>query len=239
MAIIAAAAKRARDKPKKALYDLGMGFKNIIGELCRQVEEKKLQNQDQGEPTMNKQSHYEGLKVARLLMVLSSISPLFILWAIRGSSLISDRYFLVFCALMVIIPNAFLWFRIMTARKLQERRELIIGASEDHREHLLVYLFAMLLPFYTENLSTWRTFGSALAALGFIVFLFWHLNLHYMNVLFAALGYRVFTIYPPADGNPLNGRTSQVLITRRVTVSNGDRVAAYRVSDTVYFEVNE
>jgi hypothetical protein len=32
------------------------------------------------------------------------------------------------------------------------------------------------------------------------VFLFWHLNLHYMNLLFAALGFRVFTVYPPADG---------------------------------------
>jgi hypothetical protein len=188
---------------------------------------------------MIKQNHYEGLKVARLLMVLSSISPLFILWAIRGSSLISDRYFLVFCGLMVIIPNAFLWLRVMIAKKLQERRELVIGTAEDHREHLLVYLFAMLLPFYTENLSTWRTFGSALAALAFIVFLFWHLNLHYMNVLFAALGYRVFTIYPPADGNPMSGRTSQVLITYRVTVLPGDRVTTYRISDTVYIEVNE
>jgi len=43
----------------------------------------------------------EGLRVARLLMVLSSISPLFILWAIRGNTLIPDRYFIAFCALMV------------------------------------------------------------------------------------------------------------------------------------------
>jgi len=36
----------------------------------------------------------EGLKTARLLMVLSSVSPLFILWAIRGNSLIPDHYFI-------------------------------------------------------------------------------------------------------------------------------------------------
>jgi hypothetical protein len=35
-------------------------------------------------------THREGLRAARLLMVLSSISPLFILWAIRGNSLIPD-----------------------------------------------------------------------------------------------------------------------------------------------------
>jgi hypothetical protein len=57
-----------------------------------------------------------------------------------------------------------------------------------------------------------------------------------MNLLFAVRGYRVFTIYPPIDGNPLSGRTSQVLITRRVAVLPGERLVAYRLSDTVYFE---
>jgi hypothetical protein len=88
-------------------------------------------------------------------------------------------------------------------------------------------------------LATWRDLAALLVALGFIVFLFWHLNLHYMNVLFAALGYRVFTIYPPSDGNPLSGKISQVLITRRVDLSTGQHVIAYRLSDTVFFEVNE
>jgi hypothetical protein len=181
-------------------------------------------------------THREGLKAARLLMVLSSISPLFILWAIRGNSLISDRYFIAFCALMVIFPNAFLWLRIRTARKQADKRELTIGTADDHRDHILVYLFAMLLPFYSEDLGNWRYLGASFAALAFIVFLFWHLNLHYMNLLFAALGYRVFTVYPPADGNPLTGKTRHAVITRRVSLSSGDRLIAYRLSDTVYLE---
>lgn len=183
--------------------------------------------------------HHEGLKVARLLMVLSSISPLFILWAIRGNSLIPDRYFIAFCLLMVVAPNGFLWLRLRTARRLQEKRELTVGKADDHRDHILVYLFAMLLPFYSEDLGSWRYLGSAVAALAFIVFLFWHLNLHYMNLLFAALGYRVFTVYPPCDGNPLSGKTSLALITRRVSLSSGEHLIAYRLSDTVYLEMDE
>ena len=179
----------------------------------------------------------EGLKVARLLMVLSSISPLFILWAIRGNSLIPDRYFIGFSALMVVVPNAFLWLRIRTARKQKDQRDITVGAADDHRNHILVYLFAMLLPFYSEDLGSWRDLGATVAALAFIVFLFWHLNLHYMNLFFAALGYRVFTVYPPADGNPLTGKTRQAVITRRVSLSPGDRLVAYRLSDTVYLEV--
>ncbi len=181
-------------------------------------------------------THREGLKAARLLMVLSSISPLFILWAIRGNSLIPDRWFIGFCALMVVVPNAFLWLRIRTAKKQADKREFTVGTADDHRDHILVYLFAMLLPFYSEDLGSWRYLGASFAALAFIVFLFWHLNLHYMNLLFAALGYRVFTVYPPADGNPLTGKTRQALITRRVSLASGDRVIAYRLSDTVYLE---
>ena len=187
---------------------------------------------------MTTMGHGEGLKMARLLMVLSSVSPLFILWGIRGTSIVPDVYFLTFCALMVVVPNAFLWLRIETAKKNHEIRELVVGTAEDHREHLLVYLFAMLLPFYGDTLATWRALGAALAALGFIVFLFWHLNLHYMNVVFAIFGYRVFTLYPAASGSPQSGRLNFVLITRRVTLVAGDCISAYRISDTVHFEAD-
>lgn len=181
----------------------------------------------------------EGLKFARLFMVLSSISPLFILWAIRGNALIPERWFLGICATMVIAPNVFLWVRISTAKKINEKRELVAGRTEDHRDHLLVYLFAMLLPFYATDLGSWRDLAAALTAVGFIVFLFWHLNLHYMNLVFAGLGYRVFTVYPPVSRNNLSGNQSWVLITRRVYVPEGEKLIAYRISDTVYLEGNK
>ena len=183
-------------------------------------------------------THREGLKAARLLMVLSSISPLFILWAIRGNSLIPDSWFIGFCALMIVVPNAFLWLRIWMAKKQADKRELTVGKSDDHRDHILVYLFAMLLPFYSEDLGNWRDLGATAAALVFIVFLFWHLNLHYMNLVFAALDYRVFTVYSPADGNLLSGKGRLALITRRVNLASGDRIVAYRLSDTVYLEAD-
>ena len=181
-------------------------------------------------------AHSEGLKAARLLMVLSSISPLFILWAIRGNSLVPDRWFIGFCALMVVVPNFFLYLRICIAKKQADKRALTVGTTDDHRDHILVYLFAMLLPFYSEDLGTWRDLGATVAALAFIVFLFWHLNLHYMNLIFAARGLRVFTVYPPAGGNALTGKTRYALITRRVSLASGDQIVVYRLSDTVYLE---
>ncbi len=181
----------------------------------------------------------EGLKIARLLMVLSSISPLFVLWAIKGSKLVPDSYLLSLCSLMVILPNFFLWMRIEAAKKHQMKSELVVGSAEDHRDHLLVYLFVMLLPFYPIDTGTWRDFAALIVALAFVVFLFWHLNLHYMNIIFAIRGYRVFTILPPQDDNPLSGRISLVLITPRTSVLSGDRIIAYRLSDTVFLEDKE
>jgi hypothetical protein len=137
----------------------------------------------------------------------------------------------------VVIPNLVLWLRIRAARKHRVRRELVVGSAEDHRDHLLVYLFAMLLPFYPIDTGTWRDFAALIAALVFVIFLFWHLNLHYMNIIFAIGGYRIFTILPPRNENEISGRISLVLITPRTSLLSGEHIVAYRLSDTVYFEV--
>ena len=76
-------------------------------------------------------------------------------------------------------------------------------------------------------------------ALVFIVFLFWRLNLHYMNIFFAVFDYRVFTVSSPHDGNPHTGREPFVLITPRRHVPPGGHILAYRLSDTVYLERND
>jgi hypothetical protein len=182
--------------------------------------------------------HREGLRAARFLMVVGSFAPLFVLWAIRGTRLISDAWLVAFCVVIVVVPNGVLLARIATAKKHRDTRELVVGVAEDHRDHLLVYLFAMLLPFYTVDLGSWQAVFAVLAAFLFIAFLFWHLNLHYMNLLLAIRGYRIFTVYPPADGNPLTSRTTLVLITQRVALNSNERIVAYRLSDSVYLEVD-
>ena len=115
---------------------------------------------------------HESLKLARLFMVLSSLSPLFILLAIRGNNVIPDSWFVVACVLMALLPTAFLCWRICRAKRGNDVRELAAGASEDHRSHVLVYLFAILLPFYRGDLESSRDLVAMVVALVFIVFLF-------------------------------------------------------------------
>jgi hypothetical protein len=180
--------------------------------------------------------HSEGLKLARLLMVLSSFSPLFLLWAIRGNRLFPNVLFAGSCIILIFLPNVCLVARIRISRKNNDKKEITIGSADDHRDHILVYLFTMLLPFYSEDISSTRTFVSTLVAIIFIVFLFWNLNLHYMNFIFALWGYRVFTVYPPNNDNPLTGKSCLVVITRRSNLSPGDKLIGYRLSNTVYME---
>jgi hypothetical protein len=188
---------------------------------------------------MPKPNHSEGLKVLRLFMVLSGLSPLFVLWAIKGSKIVPDSYLWSISAAMVIVPNFVIWLRIQRAKTQNDMRDIVVGKAEDHRDHLLVYLFAMLLPFYPIDTTTLRDLAALLAALGFIVFLFWHLNLHYLNIWYAVRGYRVYVITPVEEVNEFSGRTSLVLITPRTDILTGESIKAYRLSDTLCFEARQ
>ena len=178
----------------------------------------------------------EGLRLARLFMVLSSLAPLFVLMAIRGNCLFPELYFTTACILLAVLPSIFLWLRIRSARKQNDTRSLLTGRTEDHRSHVLVYLFATLLPFYREEIGSYRDLLAMCVALGLIIFLFWRLNLHYLNLYFAVARYHVFTVCPPEDGNPHTGQENYVLITRRKQLRNGEQINALRLSNTVYLE---
>ena len=175
----------------------------------------------------------EGLTAARLMMVVASMWPVFVFSAVRGNDLITDHWFIAFCSAMVVIPNAFLLLRIHIARKRRDTRSFSVGASEEHRSERLLYLFAMLLPLHVGDIETWRELWASAAALTFIAFLFWHLNLHYINPAFAVFGYRVFTISLGNERHQLAGRRYTV-ITKRRGVRPGDWIRTHRLSETVY-----
>ena len=184
---------------------------------------------------MKSSSPREGLQVLRLVMVLSSMAPLFLLWAVRGSGPVPDEYFIPGCLFFAMAPTFVLWQRIRTARRINDCQTKTIYRADDHRDHILVYLFAMLLPFYTANLRDCREFAATVVALFFILFLFWHLNMHYMNLVFAVKGYRVFTVTPDSK-NTLSSKAPFVILTKRVALSEGEQIEAYRLSDTVFIE---
>lgn len=138
--------------------------------------------------------------------------------------------------MMAFLPTFFLLMRICIAKKHNDKRNIAIGSVEDRRSYVLSYLFATLLPFYREELETCRDLFAMLAALSFIVFMFFHLNLYYLNILFPIFGYQIFMIWPPVDENPYAGREPFILITDRRYLTSGKNLIGYRLSNTVYLE---
>ncbi len=184
---------------------------------------------------MSKSPIKEGMQVTRLIMVLCSMAPLFLLWAMRGSPSMPDKYFIPICLALAIVPTLILCLRIYVAKRNNDCQTKIIGKAEDHRDYILVYLFALLLPFYTANLKDSREFFATVLALVFILFMFWNLNMHYMNLLFAIRGYRVFTVSRETN-NEFEGKAVFVLLTRRTFLIEGDKMETYRLSDSVFIE---
>ena len=181
----------------------------------------------------------EGLRIARFLMVLSSLAPLFILWAISGIKLFPHEYVAIGAGTLGVIPTLFLLYRFHTAKKEHDKQPLTIEATEDHRGYVLTYLFAILLPFYRDTIDTYFEFAAMLTALVIVVCLFLHLNYHYINLLFAFRGYRVVMVHPEPMGGRYARTTSFAIITRRNNLQPGEVISAYRLSNTVYVEEDQ
>ena len=177
----------------------------------------------------------EGLRFWRLCMVLAGFSPLFILMAVRGSDAVHDRWLWSFCGIMVSLPVLILVLRLWIVYRNNNPRSIRLGPVEDSRAHVLVYLFATLLPFYRQDLLDYRDLTALSLALAFIVFLFWYLNLHYVNIFLALLGFHVYTVHPGEDHGRYAMRMPIILITRQRFLAAGDEVSAYRLSDTLYW----
>jgi len=184
-----------------------------------------------GAPTVTQRR--EGLPFVRLAMVVSSLAPLFVLWAVRGINPIPDKWLITACAFLIAIPNAILLARLWTARRRSDKKSISVVMADDHRDHLIVYLFAMLIPLFESNVGNPRDSAATAVALLLVIFLFWHLNLHYMNIVFALFGYRVFTVRDDEDTHLL------VLLSQRSSLPRGTKLHAYRLSNTVFIEVRQ
>jgi len=177
------------------------------------------------------------LLLIRTMMVLGGMSPLFLLWAIRGTSIISDGAFLAICGCLIVIPNLLLGIKISSLSRRPRGVPLIIGTTEDRRQDILVYLFAMLLPFYSVDLDSWRNMIATTVAIIFIFYIFLTLNLHYMNIFFSLFRFRIFAVFPAENASSFTSKETVILITRRKRLHRNDRMNVKRLTNGIYVEV--
>lgn len=182
----------------------------------------------------------DSYQVLRLIFVWGSFAPLFVLWAIRGinpSVGIPANWFLGAMAILALLPNLLLMIRWRLAESKKISATAVVVSATDNREHLIVYLIALMLPLYDANLSSAREVVAVLAAFLIIMLMFWRSNLHYLNLFFALFGYRVFTLRCQSN----NGGSDKliVLLTKRDSIHEGVRVEGYMLSDSFWVDTGE
>lgn len=169
------------------------------------------------------------------MMILASLSPVFVVWAIVGMNKIPDEVFIPSCFLAVTIPHFFLLRRITVALKTRSEKQITIDTAKDAREHLLTYFMPLVLPVMAVTFSSWRGFFGTLFLFSIMAFASWHLRVFYINVFFAIFGYRIFKITQPE--NPLShGIDERILISKRTQIDKGTKLEAVNLGGNVYYE---
>lgn len=177
----------------------------------------------------------DSLSFVRFILVWSSLSPVFLLWAIRGTKAVDETHFTLVCLALFLAPTLALWgFWSRSIAKNTVRTVKVIKA-EDPKDHILTYLFAMLIPLFQSNIDDKRQLAVAIVALCMITFLFWHMRLHYMNFVFALLGYSIFTVRIDSgtDSHGPKPAGTWVIISRRSAISDGETLTGYRLGGLV------
>lgn len=197
---------------------------------------------------------HEGLKGVKFWLTLSSLSPLFILLpakykevcALTAQGSWGNRFcaspwsgVIVWSTIVLIfvgIPFLVLILRETISKRDNDSAIITIDSSEDKRDHLIAYLFAVFLPLYQTNANSWPTLLALLFSIGFVIWIFYFLNSYYVNPYFAMRGYRTFLV-TPQHRTQLGTRSEPVvLLSKRRHVRADDRIRVLRLGEGVYLE---
>lgn len=177
----------------------------------------------------------DSLSFVRFILVWSGLSPVFLLWAIRGTKAVDETYFTLVCLVLFLAPTLVLWGFWSRSRSKNTVRTVKVIKADDPKDHVLTYLFAMLIPLFQSNIDDKRQLAVAIVAMCMIMFLFWHMRLHYMNFVFALLGYSIFTARVEAGAYARGPKPAGtwVIISRRSAISDGETLTGYRLGGLV------
>ena len=175
----------------------------------------------------------EGVPLVKFMMLVSSMSPLFILISLRGidAKVISDWHLIITVLVLVILPYLILILRIKSARSNRDIATINVSSSTNNKDYLFTYLFTVLLPLYSFTITSNRDAIALLFALIVVLFVLWNMNLHFINIFFACQGYKVYTL-DSFDGAIL-------LSARHNLPTNLSEITAHRLSNSVFIELKK
>jgi hypothetical protein len=173
----------------------------------------------------------EGLPLVKLMMLLSSMAPLFILVGIKGidEKVLSEKFTWLIIICLIVIPLLVVFARQYYSKKSKDIFTVNSENATLNKEYLFTYLFTVLLPLYSVSIDSKKDLASVICAIFFVVFVLWNLNMHFINIFFAFQGYRVYTLP--------NNNSAILLSSRQFINSNVEKIQAHRLSNSVYIEL--
>lgn len=180
--------------------------------------------------------HKEGLPFVKLMMLLSSMAPLFLLIGIRGIQIKEAETLLInplttwyVVAGLILIPFFVIKLRIRSSKKSNDVFLVNTTSATMNKEYLFTYLFTVLLPLYSVSITSKNELYAVICAVFFVLFVLWNMNMHFINIFFAFSDYRVFTM-PFQNGS--------VLLTTRQNISSDlTSLKVHRISNSVFIEL--
>jgi hypothetical protein len=177
----------------------------------------------------------EGFVALRIALVLGALSPVFFIWAVRGSSVVDQRWLCGLATATIAGPAIIFFWRIRQAKSSTSGgsiEELTVRRLTDRREHLLSYLFPLVMSSWQFDFKSMRELFACLCVMLFTGIAFWHLQLTYVNLWFAIAGFRSVQVERGSStSNPLR---PVILLTRSTRLSENEVVEAYRITNSLY-----
>ena len=173
--------------------------------------------------------------VLRFVFILSSISPVFFVSIFQTPKFVDQFYWSLTFSVLFLFPNLLMGLRWILAKRKNLTSVYNITKSEDGREHVFTYLFALIIPFFSEEIDSLFKLISFIFLMVFVVFIFWHMRLHYLNLIFALAGYKVLNIrvrsHPGAHSSVAERR--YILLSKDEDVEAGERLRCVRLSNHI------
>lgn len=164
-----------------------------------------------------------------------ALSPVFFIWAIRGSAVVNQFWLCGLAATTIVLPALFFVWRLRQVKSSStggDIEELTVRRLTDRREHLLSYLFPLVMSSWEFDFKSPRELIACLFVMLFTGIAFWHLQLTYVNLWFAIAGYRSIQVERNSTKNhPLR---PIILLTRDNRLLEGGKVEAYRLTNCLY-----
>ncbi|MES2154431.1 MAG: hypothetical protein V4510_04775 [bacterium] len=184
------------------------------------------------------------LGLFRAMLVVSSFSPVLLVWALRGMpaapSIRLGSWHLDGAwaaasgvSLAIMFPLTIVVVRWLRAAKERSYSTFTFERVEDDRAQVFDYLVAVLLSMFFVDVATERGLLAGLTGLLLVIWIFMFLGLHHVNLPLSFRGYRIYMGWPSNSG----ARTVPVVVLCRLgPPPTGQPLRLLRLDDHLFVE---